>query len=281
MWRFRCDTKFKRSLVTFSSRVSSHTEPCYSRAWFFLSMKTSQLSKGQSRSIGRAMCDYQMLTDGDRVLVAVSGGLDSSVLAWVLQEWRKRAPIHYTIKCVHIDNGFTDAGSSSSPVAVLTKMMEEYEIDFSVIPEKTLDERTCFLCARNRRAQLFDLAKSWNMNKIALGHHMDDLVETLYLNMIYSGNLSTMVPRQELFGGELAIIRPLAYLEKDEVASLASTLGITAAANLCPVEKESRRDTVKQILAGIYRKEPDAKKSIFRAMGNVRKGYMLGGIKTE
>ncbi len=261
-------------ITIFTRSVILYTGPCVAGP-VFLSMKTIYLSKVQRRKIGKAMNDYQMLADKDRVLVAVSGGVDSTVLAWVLQEWRKRAPIHFSIKCVHIDNKFTDTNSVSSSVTMLTKIMKKHNLDFSVLPEKSLKKRTCFLCARNRRAQLFDLAKSWNMNKIALGHHLDDLVETFYLNMLYSGNLSTMVPRQELFDGELAIIRPLAYLEKDDVLSLASSLGIDAATNLCPVEKDNRRDTIKQILAGIYKRQPGAKMSIFRAMGNVRKGYML------
>ena len=129
--------------------------------------------------------------------------------------------------------------------------------------------------ARNRRSQLFDLAREWQMNKIALGHHKDDLVETLFLNMLYSGNISTMVPKQDLFDGELHIIRPLAYLEKKDVKKIAELAGIHPVQNYCPIEKDTRRETVRELLATIYAREPGAKRSLFSSMANVREGYML------
>ncbi|WP_457576187.1 tRNA lysidine(34) synthetase [Desulfomarina sp.] len=231
-----------------------------------------------NRKIGRAMHDYSMLDDGDRVMVAVSGGIDSLTLAWILKSWRKKAPISYEVTVQIIDHGFwRDHPDAIDPEKSIGKQLEKLAIAYTIDPAwgRTDQLKSCFQCARNRRSQLFDLARQRGFNKIALGHHMDDLIETFFLNILYSGNISTMVPVQKLFGGKLELIRPMAYLEKSEVKMIGGELGFLPVENFCPFSDRSRRESVRKLLTSLYDKNPLAKKSLFAALANVRSEYML------
>ncbi len=242
-------------------------------------MKTGyKLPANLNRKIGQAMHDYSMFSEGDRVLVAVSGGVDSLTLACVLKIWQRKAPIHFNLTVQYIDHGFwKKEKGAADPSEAIGRQLQELSLGFEVIDEWTLDEadRTCFLCSRNRRSQLFDLAREKGYNKIALGHHKDDLIETFMLNAIYSGNISTMLPKQELFAGTLSIVRPMAYLEKYEVCEIAAGFKLEVVKNLCPLSSDTRREKVRSWLQSLYEDEPSAKTSLFAAMSNVRKDYLL------
>ena len=226
-----------------------------------------------------------MLADGDRVLVAVSGGIDSLVLAWVLLNWRKKAPIHYKIQAVHIDM----QPGRDRPGAVACRVTEKIEgLDCSCeilpadrpvpLPDTLPEDSTrnsCFQCARSRRTQLFAYARRHGYGTIALGHHCDDIVETFFLNMTCSGNISTMRPAQQLFGGRLTLIRPLAYLRKDDISAIAQRIGLQDSGSDCPLSGQTRRREIRELLEQIYARIPGSREHIFAALGNVRSDYLL------
>jgi tRNA 2-thiocytidine biosynthesis protein TtcA len=192
--------------------------------------------------------------------------------------WQKKAPIRFNLTAYHIDHGFwrNDRGMAD-PATAIGQQLVSFGMTLEIAGEREIGDeaRTCFLCARNRRSQLFDLARDQGFNKIALGHHKDDLIETFFLNAIYSGNISTMIPRQDLFGGTLSIVRPMAYLEKSEVQQIARELGVEPVKNLCPLSDDTRREKVRKLLHGLYQEEPKAKSSMFAALSNVRREYLL------
>ena len=235
------------------------------------------------------MHTYDMLAEGDRVLIAVSGGVDSLVLAWLLQFWQKKAPIAYTVHAIHIDMEPSENGSGPAALAVQNQL-QRINMPCSIVPTiwqppdlskmnqhlpHTDSKDICYTCARHRRKQLFEYARTDSYNKIALGHHRDDIIETFFLNICFAGNISTMRPRQDLFEGRLALIRPMAFLDKSDIVSLARELDFEPVRTNCPLSEKTRRLEVRQLLESIYERIPASKMRIFAALSNVRQEYLL------
>ena len=236
-----------------------------------------ELDRKSNHLLGRAMHDYQMLVDRDRVMVAVSGGVDSLVLLSILRDWQLKAPIKYDLLGVHLDMGFGE-DEADLVAAQLERIGVKYLVEKTDIGPRALEEEDgrsgCFYCSRKRRNRLFEMAREQNFSKLAMGHHKEDIIETFFLNMMYGGNLSTMMPKQDLFEGRLSLIRPMSYLEKTAIREISAELGITPVENPCPLSGKSKRQQVRDLLESLYREDGSIKSTIFSALANIKPDYL-------
>lgn len=236
------------------------------------------LSKAINRHIGQAMHNYAMLADGDRVLIAVSGGIDSLALTWILNHWLHKAPISYDILAVHVDNGF-DTSTSIKVAEQLQNIGTPYLIEKTDFWHRAAaaeaGKSLCYHCARLRRNRLFAIAEQQGYNKIGFGHHKDDILETFFINLLYAGNISTMAPKQKLFNGRVHIIRPMAYLEKNDIREIAAAANIIPVKNPCPQDNDSKRQEARKLVSLLSELSPKVKSNIFAALANIRLEYML------
>jgi len=228
--------------------------------------------------VGKAISQFQMLENGDRIVVGVSG-VDSLSVLWVLRERLRWISIKYEILSIYIDLGFNgDLGKQ------ITDYLKAEAYDF-----KTLNtdigiqahspanrKNPCFFCSRERKKILFTFARENNCNKIVLGHHLEDINATLFLNIIYGSSISTMLPRQDFFGGKLTIIRPFALVSKEEIQKLATLVGIPFLVNPCPSASNSQREEINRFLDYFYKKDRRIRYNIFRALKNINKDYLPG-----
>ena len=224
--------------------------------------------------IGKAISDYNLIEDKDKILVAVSGGKDSLSMLKLLNERRKWAPINYSLFAVHIETDFRCAGCVHTKT--LKKIFEDTGISyhFEKVKIRTKNKPvSCFWCSWNRRKALFTLAEKTGCTKIAFGHHMDDIIETLLLNMFYHGEFSAMNPRQELFGGKIVIIRPLCYVEEDKLKKFAEESKFPGQLCKCPNAQTSKRRMMKEFISRIEKDCSYAKLNLFRSIGRVNKEY--------
>ena len=233
------------------------------------------------RRLGRALADYSMTADGDELIVALSGGKDSLALLHILETRKAWIPVSYRLRPVHVSLG---EGGSHERVEHLRRQVAGLGLELEVVATdiafrlntETLTESPCFHCARWKRKALFDFAAREKILKIAFGHHRDDLLETALMNLFYSSNFSTMRPRQELFDGRLIIIRPLAYLDEADIISYCRRKNLPIDSPPCPFQEENgRRRAMKELLLRLERENPQTRDSIFHALWNVRRQYLL------
>ncbi len=229
-----------------------------------------------SRRVGDAIGDYQMIADGDRIIVAVSGGKDSMALLEMLKYRQRFAPVHYELLAVWIDldiPGF--------PKAALSDFMCQAKIPFyiesaDIVQSGRWEDVNCYHCAQLRRKLLFQIAEKEGFNKIALGHHLDDIAETILLNMCYRAEIGAMCPKQVLFDGKVTIIRPLAYVHEWEVRELVEQgYVVNLQGHACPNDQRSKRVMFKEIIERMARENPGVKKNIVRSLQNIKKEYLL------
>ena len=239
-------------------------------------------AKEIKRLMGRAIHDHKMIRDGDHIIVAVSGGKDSMALLWLLSERIQRIPIEYKIIAVHVDPGF-GADSGAQMEKFFSGKGFEYRVIQSDIgprahgPENR--ENPCFLCSRLRRKLLFQLAADMGCHRIAFGHHKDDLIETFFLNVFYGASISTMLPVQEFFKGDLTVIRPLYLVDESTIRRYAQTMEWPDIELGCPTAGSSKREEIKEMLTRFYRSNKKIKGNIFHALKNVNPDYLLSKKK--
>ena len=236
-------------------------------------------TKSLNRAIGKAIHDYAMVRDGDRILVGLSGGADSLSLLWMLADRRRRVPVGYDLRAAYLDLGFGGEGAGEALEAFCSGLGVPLRVeltDYGIQGHSPSNrENPCFLCGRLRRKRLFEIADELGCRTLALGHNQDDIIETLFLNMFYAGEISTMLPAQTLFNGRFTIIRPMAYAGKDVINRFARDRQLPVAENPCPTSKRSRRQSVKQMLQELYRGNRKIRGNIFHAMRNVKSEYLL------
>jgi tRNA 2-thiocytidine biosynthesis protein TtcA len=237
-------------------------------------LKLNRSRKNLRRDVGNAIADFNMIEDDDLVMVCLSGGKDSYTLLNILLNLQKHAPIDFKIHAVNLDQkqpGF--------PEEVLPNYLKSIEVDYkiieqdtySIVTEKIKEGKTyCGLCSRLRRGILYNYAESIGADKIALGHHRDDIVETLFLNMFYGGKLKAMPPKLLSDDKRNVVIRPLAYCKESEISKFAGLMEFPIIpCNLCGSQDNLQRQVIKSMLQKWEKNNPGRIESIFRSIANV------------
>ncbi|MFC3284635.1 tRNA 2-thiocytidine(32) synthetase TtcA [Litchfieldella rifensis] len=234
----------------------------------------NKLQKRLRRQVGNAIIDYGMIQDGDKVMVCLSGGKDSYTMLEILRSLQRNAPVAFSLVAVNLDQkqpGF--------PEHVLPEYLESIGVDYqilerdtySVVKEKTPEGKTtCALCSRLRRGSLYGFAEEIGATKVALGHHREDILETLFLNMFFGGSLKAMPPKLLSDDGKNIVIRPLAYCREADIAEFARQMQFPIIpCNLCGSQPNLQRQVVKEMLAEWEAKHPGRLETMFKAVTNV------------
>lgn len=238
-------------------------------------VNAKKLEKRLRRNVGKAIVDFNMIEDGDKLMVCLSGGKDSYAMLEILLHLQKTAPIKFEIMAVNLDQkqpGF--------PEEVLPNYLESKGVPYFIIEEDTYSvvksltpegKSTCSLCSRLRRGNLYSFARENQISKIALGHHRDDIVETLFLNLFYGGQLKAMPPKLLSDDGANVVIRPLAYCKEEDLQAYAELKAFPIIpCNLCGSQDNLQRQVIKEMLHTWEHKNPGRIETIFKAIQNVR-----------
>lgn len=230
--------------------------------------------KSGLNAVSYAIRHHALLEKHTSILVGVSGGIDSLALLLLLQKFNDTYRQAWYIKAAHVDAGFPDWDSTS-----LEKYLAARNINITIARTKInkkirkVDDK-CFFCARARRQRLMEIAEEFDIANIALAHHQEDVAETLLLNILYAGKISTLLPRQPIVHGRFVLVRPLYYLDKPTITQIGHSFGLESFRTPCPYYKCSRRERIRAILATLKQKNPDIYSSIFHSIFNINKTYM-------
>lgn len=240
----------------------------------FLKLRNQLIS-----ATGKAIGDYNMIEEGDTVLVCMSGGKDSHAMLMILLALQERAPINFKLIAMNLDQkqpGF--------PADILPRYLEQLGVEYriveadtySIVKEKIPEGKTtCSLCSRLRRGIIYTTAQQLGATKIALGHHRDDIVQTLFLNMFYGAKMKAMPPKLATNRGEFMVIRPLAYCAEKDIAAYARAMQFPIIpCDLCGSQENLQRQKIKDMLNHWEREQPGRINNIFRAIGNVEPSHL-------
>ncbi|MCX7785861.1 MAG: tRNA 2-thiocytidine biosynthesis TtcA family protein [candidate division WOR-3 bacterium] len=226
----------------------------------------------------KALEEYSLLQDKEKVLVGVSGGADSIVLAHLFSVYNLRRNKNWNLLAVHIDPGFPDWNTRK-----IVKFFEEIKIPYIIskidVPKKLAQinkrkQKYCFFCSRQRRKRLFEIADQQGIKKIALAHHLEDVNETFLLNLFYASEITTFVPKQEFFQNRFYIIRPLYFFDKTLILNYLKGHGLRPINNHCPYENIGERNRIRKFLNQLYKKDPRIKTNIFWGIKNIKINYL-------
>ncbi|MDR2875027.1 MAG: tRNA 2-thiocytidine(32) synthetase TtcA [Methylobacillus sp.] len=240
----------------------------------FLKLRNKLIS-----ATGKAIGDYNMIADGDTILVCMSGGKDSHALLMLLLALQERAPVAFKLIAMNLDQKQPGFPEHILP-AYLDTLSVDYRIveadTYSVVKEKVPEGKTtCSLCSRLRRGIIYRTAQELGCNKIALGHHRDDIVQTLFLNMFFGAKLKAMPPKLATDKGEFVVIRPLAYCAEKDIAAYARGMEFPIIpCDLCGSQENLQRQNIKRMLAQWEEEYPGRTEKIFRALGNVAPSHL-------
>ena len=243
-------------------------------------LEFNKLRKRLRRQAGKAIADFSMIEPDDRIMVCISGGKDSYAMLELLMALRDSAPIDFEIIAVTLDQK-----QPGYPEDVLPQYLETLGIPFYILERDTYSvvrsiipegKTTCGLCSRLRRGTLYGFAEQIGASKIALGHHRDDIVETLFLNLFFGGKLKAMPAKLKSDDGRHVVIRPLAYCRESDLEAYARVMEFPIIpCNLCGTQENLQRQEIKQMLKGWEREYPGRTETIFRALGNVAPSHLL------
>lgn len=230
------------------------------------------------KRVETAIMDYDMIQPGDHVMVGLSGGKDSSLLLALLARKKIETTNDFKLSAIFVHMGFD---GDDEKRAYLKGYAERFGVPFHAIDEPILEtfknekKKPCYLCSRNRRIAIFKHAKTIGANVVAFGHHRDDFMQTLLLNILYGSCIETMKPNNPFFGGEFRVIRPMLYIDEKMIAAEAKRRGIETFPAGCPYGEENQRAYVKELIAAAHKRHRRVRQSIFRSLFTVRPEYLL------